>query len=586
MRLSILVLLSLHAVSRAQEDPYYTRPDLSALAEHGMQEVLRRYSVDLGALRRFWDVRLSPVRRQREREFLDTWAAGLDALDFEAFGVDDRIDWLLLANRIRYTRRSLALDEDRWIETRELLPFAGTIIELQEARRTPEPIEPSVAAGRLDSLREVIEELLERVHSDDEDEDSGASKDHIYVTRSIANRAASQVRSLRKSLGRWFRYYSGYDPLFSWWCADPYGKADEALGDYAKYLRERVAGVEEDDKDTILGDPIGRKALLEELGRELIPYTPEELVAIAEKELAWCDAEMQRASQELDFGDDWRAAQEHVKTLHVSPGKQPELIRLLAQEAVDFLESHELLTIPPFAKNAWRMEMMTPERQALTPYFTGGEVISVSFPTSSMPHGDKLMSMRGNNVHFSRATVHHELIPGHHLQQFMNARYRAYRSPFSTPFWGEGWALYWEMLLWDEGFAQSPEDRIGMLFWRKHRCARILFSLGFHLGELSADECIELLVERIGHERVNATAEVRRSVQGGYGPLYQAAYMLGGLQFRALHRELVQTGERSERAFHDAILREGSIPVELVRAKLSNRKLPRDYTSSWRFYGN
>jgi uncharacterized protein (DUF885 family) len=194
--------------------------------------------------------------------------------------------------------------------------------------------------------------------------------------------------------------------------------------------------------------------------------------------------------------------------------------------------------------------------------------------------------MRGNNVHFSRATVHHELIPGHHLQQFMNARYRAYRSPFSTPFWGEGWALYWEMLLWDEGFAQSPEDRIGMLFWRKHRCARILFSLGFHLGELSADECIELLVERIGHERVNATAEVRRSVQGGYGPLYQAAYMLGGLQFRALHRELVQTGERSERAFHDAILREGSIPVELVRAKLSNRKLPRDYTSSWRFYGN
>ena len=48
-----------------------------------------------------------------------------------------------------------------------------------------------------------------------------------------------------------------------------------------------------------------------------------------------------------------------------------------------------------------------------------------------MAHEDKLMSMRGNNVHFSRATVHHELIPGHHLQQFMTARYSTQRRPFA-----------------------------------------------------------------------------------------------------------------------------------------------------------
>ena len=165
------------------------------------------------------------------------------------------------------------------------------------------------------------------------------------------------------------------------------------------------------------------------------------------------------------------------------------------------------------------MQMMSAERQKVNPYFTGGEVISVSYPTEEMAHEDKLMSMRGNNVHFARATVHHELIPGHHLQLFMADRYRTHRQLFRTPFLVEGWALYWEMLLWDLGFQRSAEDRLGMLFWRSHRCARILFSLSFHLGEMSADEAIAFLVEEVGHEPRNATAEVRRSVQGGYIPL-------------------------------------------------------------------
>ena len=559
------------------DDLYYTPPDLTELVALGMRDVVSRYNTDLRTLRRWWDVSVSPQRRQREREFLDTWDASLDALEFESFDIDDRIDWLLLKNRIGYERRRVSSSQHKWEETRELLPFAERIVEMQEARRLLAPIDGARAAEQLHSVRTMIEELRKRVKAEHEEEG-------IEVPRLVANRAASQVRSLRETLGRWYRYYSGYDPMFSWWCKRPYERADQALKSYTTFLRETIAGVDEDDKDTILGDPIGKDALNSELELELVPYTAKELVAIAKKELAWCDAEMKKAAGELGFGDDWRAAQEHVKTLHVVPGEQPELIRMLAREAVDFLESRRLLTIPPFAKNAWRMEMMSPERQKLTPYFTGGEVISVSFPTDTMDHADKLMSMRGNNVHFSRATVHHELIPGHHLQQFMNSRYRAYRSLFSTPFRGEGWALYWEMLLWDQGFGKSPEDCIGMLFWRKHRCARIIFSLGFQLGDMTPDECIDFLIERVGHERANATAEVRRSVQGGYGPLYQAAYMLGGLQFRAMHRELVQSGQMENRAFHDAILREGSIPVELVRAKLTNQELARDFVSSWRFY--
>lgn len=230
------------------------------------------------------------------------------------------------------------------------------------------------------------------------------------------------------------------------------------------------------------------------------------------------------------------------------------------------------------------MIMMTPDRQLVNPFFTGGEVLSISYPTNTMEEDDKMMSMRGNNPHFSRATVHHELIAGHHLQGFMNNRYKAYRN-LETPFWIEGWSLYWEMLLWDLHFPQSPEDRIGMLFWRMHRCARIIFSLNYHLGKWTPRQCIDFLVDRVGHERANAEGEVRRSFVGGYSPLYQLAYMIGGLQFYAMKKELVDSGKMTYQQYHDAVLHENAMPVAMVRAILTNQAIPKDYKAEWKFYG-
>ena len=228
--------------------------------------------------------------------------------------------------------------------------------------------------------------------------------------------------------------------------------------------------------------------------------------------------------------------------------------------------------------------MISPDGQKTIPYAAySGPNMLVAYAKDEMKHEDKLMSMRGNNIHFARATVFHELIPGHHLQGFMAARYKPYRALFGTPFWTEGNALYWELLFWDLGFPKTPENRIGMLFWHMHRCARIIFSLSFHLEKMTPQECIDFLVNRVGHERDNATAEVRRSFDGSYGPLYQIAYLLGGRQFYALHHELVDSGRMTNRAFHDAILKENRIPVEMVRAILTTQKLTRDFKSNWRF---
>lgn len=545
-----------------------------------MSGAIRRYTVDRGNLTRFYTAGQTAARRSRFKQFYTEWLASIEQLDFERMSVDDRVDFLLFKNHLEYELRQLDIEAQRILEAEPLIPFAATLMELEDTRRKMEPIDSSKIASLLTHTLKQIEETRKTVEALLKP-DSKTAKPR----KTVANHAASTIGDLRNTLRNWFGFHNGYDPVFTWWVADPYKRLDEALQAYFVFLREKLVEVKANDREAIIGYPIGREALMSELRVEMIPYTPEELIAIAKKEMAWCEAEMIRASRDLGMGDDWHKALEHVKNLYVEPGKQPALIRDLALEAIEFVEKHDLVTVPPLARDTWRMEMITPERQLVSPFFLGGETIQVSYPTSTMSHEAKMMSMRGNNPHFSRATVHHELIPGHHLQGFMTARYRTHRQIFSTPFWGEGWALYWEFLLWDMNFPRTPENRIGMLFWRMHRCARIMFSLGFHLGQMTPQQCIDLLVKQVGHEVDNATAEVRRSFGGQYGPLYQCAYMLGGLQFHSLHRELVESGKMSNRAFHDTILKNNRIPVEMTRAILTGQKLPRDYKASWKFYG-
>jgi uncharacterized protein (DUF885 family) len=558
-----------------------------AQTESELRDVVTRFTLDREALGRRWGLDYSEARRERLRDFHREWQARLAEVDFDALGLEGRIDHVLLGTELRFALELLDREERLAREMQTFLPFFDTIVALEEARRAFEPVDPPVAAASLATLPEKIDDARKALEETLQGEgDTPSRADQSGLSRIVALRAVRALEGLRATLETWFDNYAGYDPLFTWWVAEPYEKADESIDAYLAFLKEKVVGWKEGEDEPIVGDPIGVEGMRGDLVHEMIPYTPAELIAIAENEFAWCEARMLEASRELGFGEDWKTALEHVKTLHVEPGRQDDLVRELAVEAVDFLEAQDLLTIPPLAKEVWRLEMMSLEMQKVAPFFLGGEVIRVSFPTDQMPHDDKLMSMRGNNIHFSRATVQHELIPGHHLQGFMTRRYNAHRSLFSTPFWGEGWALYWEMLLWDLGFPQTAEDRVGMLFWRMHRAARIIFSLGFHMGEMTPQEAIDFLVDRVGHERANATAEVRRSFNGSYSPLYQAAYMLGGLQIRALHEELVSSGRMTNREFHDAILQGGRMPIEMVRARLLGEPPERNFVASWRFYGD
>ncbi|MFT6995164.1 MAG: hypothetical protein ACI9AV_001975 [Sediminicola sp.] len=99
---------------------------------------------------------------------------------------------------------------------------------------------------------------------------------------------------------------------------------------------------------------------------------------------------------------------------------------------------------------------------------------------------------------------------------------------------------------------------------------------------MTPQECITLLVDEVGHEYANAEAEVRRSFTTNYPPLYQLAYMMGGLQFYALKNEMLEKGW-SEKQFHDRVMQEGSMPVELLRSLIQDIPLSTDYKTKWKF---
>jgi hypothetical protein len=345
------------------------------------------------------------------------------------------------------------------------------------------------------------------------------------------------------------------------------------------------------DNLDLRGTPRGREGLISDLQDSMIVYTPEQLITLANKEFAWCEAEMKKASRELGFGDDWKKAVEHTKETYVPPGGQPRMIMDLLNEAIDYLRANDLITVPGVAAESLHMTMMSPEAQLTSPFFLGGDHILVSYPTDTMDYQARMESMRGNNPGFSHATAFHEMIPGHNLVGSLGQRYQGYRANLGGggPFFGEGWPLYWELTMYELGFDKTPEQRVGALFWRMHRCARIIFSLNFHMGLWSPRECVDFLVDKVGHEPANAEAEVRRSFESpqyANQPLYQAAYLLGGLQLRGLRKELVDSKVMTNKQFHDEIMRQGNMPIALIRLGVTKMKLTRDMDINWKFYGD
>jgi uncharacterized protein (DUF885 family) len=182
--------------------------------------------------------------------------------------------------------------------------------------------------------------------------------------------------------------------------------------------------------------------------------------------------------------------------------------------------------------------------------------------------GNDPNAMREHNYSAISNTSIHEAYPGHHLQLAVANRHPSLtRIATDAPEFTEGWGMYSEQLMREQGFDDAPNFRLALYTDAIWRACRIVLDVRMHRGELSVDEATEYLVSNTSFEGANARAEVNRYT---YTPTYQLSYLLGKvllLQLRA--DEQRRLGSRFDlRAFHDTLLNNGSLPISFHRRLL------------------
>ncbi|MFY7923975.1 MAG: hypothetical protein ACOVSI_16335, partial [Gemmatimonas sp.] len=190
----------------------------------------------------------SKSQRARMRAFFTTWRERLTQLDFGKLSQEGKVDYVLLDNHLRYQLELMAREEVQAQEMAPLMPFADRLLELHDARRDLVTVNGQAAARTLAEVTRVVDSmrtLLEpaaggaRAAGDSARPRSSAPK----VSRTVGNRAADQLDQIRNVVSQWYRFSSGYDPLFTWWAANPYQKLDESMRRYAQTIRHRIGMV-------------------------------------------------------------------------------------------------------------------------------------------------------------------------------------------------------------------------------------------------------------------------------------------------------------------------------------------------------
>ena len=340
-----------------------------------MRPAIERYQVELRDLNRVYSLPGSALRQAKLEKFHAEQLRWLEKVAFDSLSQAGKVDYLLLRDRLLHEQKQLGGEARQDVELAALIPFQQTIIGFEEARRRMETVDAPKCAVALAKMTADI--AIAR-----------SSLSSSKASPATLNRAAIRLSQLRNSLRTWFNFYDLYDPRFAWWMDSEYKKADEALEQHAQFLHTSSgvpgpldagagsggrgggrggapaggggggdasgaarSGHALGSNEELSGvGPAGNDALVDALQAAMIPYAPDELITLANREFAWCDKEMLRASNEMGFGNDWKKALDAVKNKYVEPGQMIYLVRDLAHEAVEFVEKHELVTLPPLLK--------------------------------------------------------------------------------------------------------------------------------------------------------------------------------------------------------------------------------------------
>jgi len=348
-------------------------------------------------------------------------------------------------------------------------------------------------------------------------------------------------------------------------------RAKQAIESYGDWVESTLASAVDDW-------PLGREEYDELIGlRAFDGLDADAILEIGERQLAENKAARIAAAREIDPSVDEPTVVDRIKRDHPATFAEAlDAYRDVMVRARQHLIDHEIVTVPPDE----RIEVIeTPEylRNVIpfAAYFDPPKFdprpSGIYIVTASVDNDPN--AMREHNYSSISNTSIHEAYPGHHLQLSVAGRHPSLtRLMVEAPEFVEGWGMYSEQLMREQGFDAAPNFRLNMYTDAIWRACRIILDVRMHRGEMSVEEAIRFLVEQTSFEEPNARAEVHRYT---YTPTYQLSYLLGKvllLQLRSDEQKRLGDAFKLQ-GFHDTLLRNGSLPISFHRRLLRTEGL-------------
>lgn len=340
-------------------------------------------------------------------------------------------------------------------------------------------------------------------------------------------------------------------------------EAQEAIGVYGMWVMGTIA--EGSDEWALGRDRLDELIAL----RAFDGLDADEILAIGEEQLALQETARRAAAREMDPDVDEAVVIDRIKSDHPDTFDAAlESYRDAMHRARAHLIERDLVSVPDderirVMETPTYLRSQVPFAAYFEPPRFETDPTGLYIVTPSV--GDGAGAMREHNRSAISNTSVHEAYPGHHLQLAVGQRHPSLtRFLADAPEFVEGWGMYSEQMMREEGFDDGPNFRVAVATDAIWRACRIIADIRMHRGETGVDEATEFLIEHTRFERANARAEVLRYTST---PTYQLSYLLGKvllLRFREDERR--RLGDRfSLREFHDRLLRNGSIPISFHR---------------------
>lgn len=284
-----------------------------------------------------------------------------------------------------------------------------------------------------------------------------------------------------------------------------------------------------------------------------------------------CEAELTARAKKLGGTDDWKALLEKYREKHPERAQLVDAYRGQMEKAKAFLQQKRIVTIP---KNPLVVQPTPAFRRVTTPFASYEEpatfskkqigIFSVTLPDKSLPDAKQNQLIRDHCIYEIPVTAVHEGYPGHHLQlSTMKTLPSETRKLISTPVSLEGWALYCEGLMAEQGFYEQPEEEFFVWFHLLWRACRVILDVGLHTQGLTFEQGVSYLMKNLMISKENATAEVRRYCTE---PTTQLSYAVGRREILRLRKDFQSAKQGTSLLdFHDTFLKYGGLPVVYAR---------------------